>query len=90
MDPEALDAAIASRAKSAWYTRGCLVGQLVIDLGPGEFRDKLVAYMNAPVSEIGHSAIVGAIQETLGISVKGDSMLRHRRRSCSCADEVYR
>lgn len=89
MDADALDAAVARYANS-WYTRGCAIGRLVADLSPGPYRDRLVSYLNEPRERVSHSAIAGAIKETLGVDVRSDALLRHRSHLCSCPAEVYR
>lgn len=83
-----LDAVIAGH-RNRWYGRGCAVGRLILDLDPGEYRDRLVAYLNLPVDDLGHAPIVIAVNETLGVQIKRDAVARHRRRACSCSDEVY-
>lgn len=88
MDADALDSAIA-RHTNSWYTRGCAIGRVVSSLERGTYRDKLVGYMNAPNSEVGHAAIIAAVDETLGIRLRADALLRHRSRSCRCSAEVY-
>ena len=89
MDPDALDAAIVAHSVNSWYGRGCAVGRMIGDLTPGAYRTKLVGYMNAPTHDVGHAAIIGAIDATLGVKLRADAVLRHRRRSCACPDEVY-
>ena len=89
MDPDALDAAIVAHSSNQWYARGCAVGRMIADLPPGEYRTKLTGYINAPVHEVGHAPIIGAIKSTLGVQIRGDALLRHRRHSCACPDEVY-
>jgi hypothetical protein len=88
MNPDALDAAIAEHA-NRWYNRGCAIGKMIADLPVGPYRTKLVGYMNQPVDRIGHSAIIAAIKDTLDVDIRGDALLRHRARRCSCSDEVY-
>lgn len=89
MDPDALDAAIAAHSANQWYGRGCAVGRLIANLSPGEYRTKLIGYFAAPVHEVGHASIMAAVKSTLGVQLRGDAVLRHRRRSCACRDEVY-
>lgn len=72
-----------------WYGRGCAVGRMIADLDVGEFRSRLVAYMNKPISELGHAPIIAAVRETLGVELRPDTLGRHRRHACACADEVY-
>lgn len=87
-DVSALDDLIGSHT-NRWYGRGCAVGRLVADLDPGPYRDRLIVYMDMPVSDLGHAPIIAAIRETLGEEVRADTLGRHRRRSCSCGPEVY-
>lgn len=80
---------VVERYQNRWYARGCAVGRLVLDLDPGEYRTRLVAYMNLPVDALSHSPIIAAVNETLGVSLRPDTIGRHRRRACSCPDEAY-
>ena len=87
-DPDVLDQ-ILSQHQNPWYSRGCRVGKLVLSLEPGEFRTKLVAYMNLSVEELGHAPIQSAVAQTLGVEIRSDTLGRHRRHSCSCPPEVW-
>lgn len=87
-DVAALDALIEGHGNS-WYGRGCSVGRLVRDLDAGDYRDRLVAYMNKPIAELGHAPIIAAVRETLGVELRPDTLGRHRRRGCACPDEAY-
>jgi hypothetical protein len=75
--------------RNTWYARGCAVGRVIIELDPGEYRTRLVGYINLPVEELTHAPIIAAVNETLGVSLRPDTLGRHRRRSCSCPDEAY-
>ena len=87
-DPDVLDSLLAQHQNS-WYARGCAVGNLVQQLEEGQFRTKLIGYMNLSVVELGHAPIIAAVHETVGIDIRSDTLGRHRRRICSCPDEVY-
>ena len=87
-DPDALDA-IVSQHGNRWYNRGCLIGRAVADLPRDAFRERLVAYMNRPVSEVSHAALMEAVAETLGLEWRSDALGRHRRHLCRCSAEVY-
>ena len=82
-------ASLVEGHRNPWYARGCAVGVLVFGLDPGEYRDRLVAYMNLPTSDLGHAAIISAVKETLGVDIRSDTLGRHRRKSCSCPPEAY-
>lgn len=88
VDADALDAAIASH-RNRWYTRGCMVGQMVSKLPDGPYRSRLVEHMNASPDVISHSAIIAAVEETIGVRLRSDTLLRHRAHRCSCGAEVY-
>jgi len=87
-DADAL-ASLIEGHRNQWYSRGCSVGRVVLELDPGEYRTRLVGYINLPVDTLNHAPIIAAVKETLGISLRPDSLGRHRRRSCSCPDEAY-
>lgn len=87
-DADAL-AMIVEGHQNRWYARGCAVGRVILDLDPGEYRDRLVGYMKRPVDELTHAPIIAAVKETLGITLRPDTLGRHRRRACACSDEVY-
>lgn len=89
LDPDAFDAALESHSRNSWYERGCVIGKAVLGMPAGPYRAKLIATMNRPVSEVGHAAIIAALRETAGLEFRGDSLLRHRRHSCSCPPEAY-
>lgn len=87
-DPEMLDEILGSY-RNPWYGRGCAVGRMISDLDPGPFRSKMIAAMAASVDEIGHAAITRAIEQTIGITMRSDSLGRHRSRQCRCGPEVW-
>lgn len=87
-DADAL-AALIEGHQNRWYARGCSVGRMIADLDEGEYRTRLVAYMNQPVETLTHAPIISAVRETLGIELRPDTLGRHRRRGCACPDEVY-
>lgn len=88
LDPDLLVNLIESHG-NPWYGRGCAVGRMIADLDQGEFRTRLVTYMDLPTSQLGHAAIISAVRDTIGIELRSDTLGRHRRRACACSDEVY-
>lgn len=87
-DPDALDAIVRSHS-NRWYTRGCAVGRVILDLDPGEYRTRLVGYLSAPVDEVGHAAIIAAVRDTIGAEWRSDALSRHRSHLCGCSDEAW-
>ena len=88
LDADLLVNLIESHGNS-WYGRGCAVGRMIADLDQGEFRTRLITYIDLPTSQLGHAAIIAAIRDTIGIELRSDTLARHRRHGCRCSDEVY-
>lgn len=84
-DPAALEE-IISDDRNPWYSRGCAVGRFVVSLEPGDYRTRLVGYLED--SAIGHATIRRAVRETAGIDLSQDALRRHRQRSCSCPGDA--
>ena len=88
LDPAAL-AAIINANKNKHYARGCAVGNMIAGLDPGPFRDRLVELMNTPTNEVNNVSLAAAIQQTIGVTYNRSAIGHHRRRSCSCSNEVF-
>lgn len=84
-DPAMLDE-IVSDDRNPWYNRGCAVGRFISSIEPGDYRTRLVGYLDDPA--IGHATIRRAIRETAGVDLRQDALRRHRQQSCSCVGDA--
>jgi hypothetical protein len=84
-DLDLFDEAISANTRST--VARCSVGALLRRL-PDDMRERVIQRLAGDPEVIQHAALANAIRQVLGADVKASAVSRHRRRLCTCTEDL--